>query len=81
MGLSINVELHSDVAEAPIGPRSVVATSPDKLEECKWELEADTENFITTIEVHILSSIHINTQSLTSHRKLFTLMPGVNTTF
>ncbi|KUM64460.1 hypothetical protein ACN42_g2662 [Penicillium freii] len=39
-----------DVAEAPIGPRSVVATSPDKLEECKWELEADTENFITTIE-------------------------------
>ncbi|KAJ5788107.1 hypothetical protein N7457_003097 [Penicillium paradoxum] len=39
-----------DVAEAPIGPRSVVATSPDKLEECKWELEGDTENFITTIE-------------------------------
>ncbi|KAJ5150993.1 Leucine aminopeptidase 2 [Penicillium canariense] len=39
-----------DVAEAPIGPRSVVATSPDKLDECKWELEADTENFINTIE-------------------------------
>ncbi|KAJ5851932.1 Leukotriene A4 hydrolase [Penicillium soppii] len=39
-----------DVAEAPIGPRSVVATSPDKLDECKWELEADTETFITTIE-------------------------------
>ncbi|CAG7938184.1 unnamed protein product [Penicillium salamii] len=39
-----------DVAEAPIGPRSVVATSPDKLAECQWELEADTENFITTIE-------------------------------
>ncbi|KAJ5791376.1 uncharacterized protein N7518_008387 [Penicillium psychrosexuale] len=39
-----------DVVEAPIGPRSVVATSPDKLEECKWELEADTENFIKTIE-------------------------------
>ncbi|KAJ5990866.1 hypothetical protein N7499_011414 [Penicillium canescens] len=39
-----------DVSEAPIGPRSVVATSPDKLDECKWELEADTENFITTIE-------------------------------
>jgi leukotriene-A4 hydrolase len=29
----------------------VVATSPDKLEECKWELEADTESFIKTIEV------------------------------
>ncbi|KAJ6123253.1 hypothetical protein N7512_005718 [Penicillium capsulatum] len=39
-----------DVSEAPIGPRSVVATSPDKLAECKWELEADTENFINTIE-------------------------------
>jgi hypothetical protein len=41
----------SDIAEAAIGPRSVVATSPDKLEECKWELEADTERFIKTIEV------------------------------
>ncbi|KAJ5102893.1 hypothetical protein N7532_003422 [Penicillium argentinense] len=39
-----------DVSDAPIGPRSVVATSPDKLAECKWELEADTENFINTIE-------------------------------
>ncbi|KAJ5630562.1 uncharacterized protein N7484_010662 [Penicillium longicatenatum] len=39
-----------DVSQASIGPRSVVATSPDKLEECKWELEADTESFIKTIE-------------------------------
>ncbi|KAL4749363.1 leukotriene A-4 hydrolase [Aspergillus terricola var. indicus] len=39
-----------DIAEASIGPRSAVATSPDKLEECKWELEADTERFINTIE-------------------------------
>ncbi|KAL4997768.1 leukotriene A-4 hydrolase [Aspergillus recurvatus] len=39
-----------DIAEASIGPRSVVATSPDKVEECKWELEADTERFINTIE-------------------------------
>ncbi|KAJ6006549.1 hypothetical protein N7451_004493 [Penicillium sp. IBT 35674x] len=39
-----------DVSQASIGPRSVVATSPDKLEECKWELEADTETFINTIE-------------------------------
>lgn len=60
--LFINAELYSDVAEAPIGPRSVVATSPDKLEECKWELEADTENFITTIEVRSLCPIHINYQ-------------------
>ncbi|GFF85010.1 hypothetical protein IFM53868_04340, partial [Aspergillus udagawae] len=28
----------------------VVATSPDKLSECQWELEADTEKFINAIE-------------------------------
>ncbi|KAL2842956.1 leukotriene A-4 hydrolase [Aspergillus pseudoustus] len=39
-----------DIEEAPIGPRSRVATSPDKLRECQWELEADTERFIQTIE-------------------------------
>ncbi|PGH14820.1 leukotriene A-4 hydrolase [Helicocarpus griseus UAMH5409] len=39
-----------DIAEAPIGPRSRVATSPDKLEECKWELEADTEKFMQAID-------------------------------
>ncbi|OJJ84939.1 bifunctional aminopeptidase/epoxide hydrolase [Aspergillus glaucus CBS 516.65] len=39
-----------DISEATIGPRSVVATSPDKVEECKWELEADTEKFINAIE-------------------------------
>lgn len=42
-----------DIVEAKIGPRSVVATSPDKLEECKWELEADTEKFINAIEVSL----------------------------
>jgi leukotriene-A4 hydrolase len=41
----------SDLAEARIGPRSLVVTSPDQLDVCKWELEADTENFIQTIEV------------------------------
>ncbi|GLB12082.1 hypothetical protein AtubIFM57258_009360 [Aspergillus tubingensis] len=39
-----------DISEAPIGPRSVVATSPDKVQECQWELEADTEKFIGAIE-------------------------------
>ncbi|PWY63903.1 leukotriene A-4 hydrolase [Aspergillus heteromorphus CBS 117.55] len=39
-----------DISEAAIGPRSVVATSPDKLRECQWELEADTEKFIGAIE-------------------------------
>ena len=37
--------------QAPVGPRSVVATSPDKIAECKWELEADTEKFMEAIEV------------------------------
>lgn len=41
----------SDISEAAIGPRSVVATSPDKVQECQWELEADTEKFIGAIEV------------------------------
>jgi leukotriene-A4 hydrolase len=40
-----------DIAEAPIGPRSRVATSPDKLDESKWELEADTEKFMQIIDV------------------------------
>ncbi|KAK2771108.1 hypothetical protein FQN53_005210 [Emmonsiellopsis sp. PD_33] len=39
-----------DIAEAPIGPRSRVAASPDKLEECKWELEADTEKYMQAID-------------------------------
>ncbi|PTU18651.1 hypothetical protein P175DRAFT_0442722 [Aspergillus ochraceoroseus IBT 24754] len=39
-----------DITEAAIGPRSVVATSPDKLRECQWELEADTDKFINVIE-------------------------------
>jgi hypothetical protein len=47
-----------DIAEARIGPRSVVATSPDKLDECKWELEVDTEKFINAIEVSSLSDLN-----------------------
>ncbi|KAL9039362.1 MAG: hypothetical protein Q9180_002576 [Flavoplaca navasiana] len=35
-----------DIASAPIGPRSVVATGPEELSASKWELEADTERFI-----------------------------------
>ncbi|KAL1976448.1 hypothetical protein VTN31DRAFT_2730 [Thermomyces dupontii] len=39
-----------DFTEAPIGPRSVVVTSPDRIAECQWELEADTNKFIEAIE-------------------------------
>ena len=39
-----------DIAIAPIGPRSTVATGPEELEAAKWELEADTEHFIQTAE-------------------------------
>ena len=39
-----------DLKFAPIGPRSTVATSPDALEGCKWELEEDTEKFLQAAE-------------------------------
>ncbi|EXJ56431.1 leukotriene A-4 hydrolase [Cladophialophora yegresii CBS 114405] len=35
-----------DIATAQVGPRSIVATGPDELKECKWELEEDTEKFL-----------------------------------
>lgn len=31
-------------------------TGPDQLKACKWELEADTEKFIQTIEVRCRES-------------------------
>lgn len=39
-----------DIATAPIGPRSTVATGPEELDTSKWELEADTEHFIQIAE-------------------------------
>ena len=39
-----------DIVSAPIGPRSAVWTGPDELDECKWELEEDTEKFLQTAE-------------------------------
>jgi leukotriene-A4 hydrolase len=39
-----------DIATAPIGPRSIVATGPNELEECKWELERDMEKFMEVAE-------------------------------
>jgi aminopeptidase N len=40
-----------DIVSAPIGPRSVVATTPgEDLANAKWELEKDTEKFIQTAE-------------------------------
>lgn len=39
-----------DIASAPIGPRSTVATGPEELNASKWELEADTERFIRVAE-------------------------------
>ncbi|KAI1980235.1 Leucyl aminopeptidase yscIV [Ophidiomyces ophidiicola] len=38
-----------DIVQAPIGPYSKVATSPDHLKECQWELEADVEKFLDAI--------------------------------
>ncbi|EXJ88595.1 leukotriene A-4 hydrolase [Capronia coronata CBS 617.96] len=39
-----------DIATAKIGPRSVVATGPDELRACQWELEADTERYLQAAE-------------------------------
>lgn len=39
-----------DLAMAPIGPRSMVATGPDELEACQWELREDMEKFMEIAE-------------------------------
>lgn len=39
-----------DIATAPIGPRSVVATSPDQVRACQWELEQDMPHYLEVIE-------------------------------
>jgi leukotriene-A4 hydrolase len=39
-----------DLKSAEIGPRSLVYTEPSKLDACKYEFEADTENFIQAAE-------------------------------
>lgn len=39
-----------DIATASIGPRSVVATGPNELQACKWELERDMEKFMEVAE-------------------------------
>lgn len=39
-----------DIATAPIGPRSVVATGPDQLKGAQWEFERDMEKFMTVAE-------------------------------
>lgn len=41
----------SDIATAPIGPRSVVATGPGEIQDAKWEFEEDMERFIQAAEV------------------------------
>jgi leukotriene-A4 hydrolase len=35
-----------DIAQAKVGPRSLVATGPNELKDCTWELEADTERYL-----------------------------------
>jgi leukotriene-A4 hydrolase len=39
-----------DIATARIGPRSIVATGPNELAACKWELENDIEKFLQAAE-------------------------------
>ena len=40
-----------DIAKAPIGPRSKVATGPKELRAAQWEFEKSTERYIETVEV------------------------------
>ena len=46
-----------DIAKAPIGPRSVVATGPKQLKAAQWELEESTEKYIETVEVCVVFRI------------------------
>lgn len=39
-----------DIAFAPIGPRSTVATGPEELAGCQWELKEDTEKQLQAAE-------------------------------
>ena len=39
-----------DIAMAPIGPKSVVATSPDEVDRCQWELKRDMSRFMEVAE-------------------------------
>ena len=39
-----------DIATAPIGKRSVVATGPNELKESQWELEGDMDHFLESAE-------------------------------
>ncbi len=39
-----------DIATAPIGSRSVVATSPDQIKACHWELEQDMPKYLDVVE-------------------------------
>lgn len=47
--------VNSDIATASIGPRSTVATGPEEIQASKWEFEADTERFIQTAEVRLVT--------------------------
>ncbi len=47
--------VNSDIATASIGPRSTVATGPEEIQASKWEFEADTERFIQTAEVGLVT--------------------------
>lgn len=39
-----------DIAFAKLGPRTLVASGPDELQDCKWELERDTERYVELAE-------------------------------
>lgn len=44
------INVMSDIADAPIGPRSTLYTEPSFLKDCQYEFEEDTESFISIAE-------------------------------
>src|SRR5271155_1303719 len=48
--VSPGFSLTTDIADAPIGPRSTLYTEPSFLKECQYEFSADTESFISIAE-------------------------------
>jgi hypothetical protein len=71
LGVNENSNAHiRDLTEAPIGPRSIVVTSPDKIDECKWEFEADTEKFLEAIEVCSSYTLSVSDADLNTENNL-----------
>ena len=60
-----------DIAKAPIGPRSVVATGPKELRAAQWEFEESTERYIETVEVCTIFQVYGNCADVMDRASFF----------